>query len=199
MEETKFDKYLRSSEVIDWKSPLVFQMARDLAKGFSSDEEIIKECFEFVRDGIQHSFDFKMNPVTLKASEVLKQKTGYCFAKSHLLAALLRANAIPAGLCYQRLVLDESEQPFSLHGLNAVYLKEHGWFRLDARGNNSETTSSFTPPVESLPFSAKEEGEVDFPEVWHEPLPIVVKVLQKYSDYEDVRKNLPDVEIVRFE
>jgi len=38
-----------------------------------------------------------MNPVTCKASDVLIYGTGYCYAKSHLLAALLRANAIPAG------------------------------------------------------------------------------------------------------
>jgi len=39
--------------------------------------------------------------VTCSASEVLREGTGICFAKSHLLAALLRAVGIPAGLCYQ--------------------------------------------------------------------------------------------------
>jgi transglutaminase-like putative cysteine protease len=63
--------------------------------------------------------------VTCSASEALAAGTGYCFAKSHLLAAVLRANGIPAALCYQRLALDESaeesQRRFSLHGLNAVY------------------------------------------------------------------------------
>lgn len=58
---------------------------------------------DFVRDQIRHSADYRPNPVTCKASEVLRHGTGYCYAKSHLLAALLRANGVPAGLCYQRL------------------------------------------------------------------------------------------------
>ncbi len=63
---------------------------------------IAHRCFEFVRDEVRHSWDFKENPVTCHASEVLRHRTGYCYAKTHLLAALLRANRIPAGLCYQR-------------------------------------------------------------------------------------------------
>ena len=80
-----------------------------------------------------------MNPVTCRASDVLKYRTGYCFAKSHLLAALLRANQIPAGLCYQRLTIDhppvqgsiDTNPPHTLHGLNAVLLPEFGWYRMD--------------------------------------------------------------------
>jgi len=75
-----------------------------------------------------------MNPVTLKASEVLENKTGFCYAKSHLLAAFLRANRIPSGLCYQRLSVYENGPPFCLHGLNAVFLPGIGWYRIDARG-----------------------------------------------------------------
>nr|WP_320193052.1 transglutaminase family protein [uncultured Desulfobacter sp.] len=68
---------------------------------------------------------------------VLKYKTGYCYAKSHLLAALLRACNIPAGLCYQRLTIANNKAPFCLHGLNAVYLQRHGWYRIDSRGNKN--------------------------------------------------------------
>jgi len=66
---------------------------------------------------------------------VLKYKTGYCYAKSHLLAALLRANNIPAGLCYQRLTIENDMLPYCLPALNAVYLPKYGWYRIDARGN----------------------------------------------------------------
>ena len=59
-------------------------------------------------------------------SSVLMHKTGYCYAKSHLLAALLRSNGLPAGLCYQRLSVDDDGAPYSLHGLNADFLKNHG-------------------------------------------------------------------------
>jgi len=97
------NEYLDSSRFIDWKQPLLRAKAAELAAGCVSDEAIAKRCFEFVRDGIKHSWDYRLNPVTCKASDVLIHGTGYCYAKSHLLAALLRANQIPAGLCYQRL------------------------------------------------------------------------------------------------
>ena len=59
--------------------------------------------------------------------------------------ALLRANGIPAGFCYQRLSIDDVGPPYTLHGFNAVYLNEHGWYRVDARGCKAGVTSDFTP------------------------------------------------------
>lgn len=97
------NKYLSHSKHIDFDNPIVASKAAALSMGISSELGIVKACFEFVRDEIQHSWDFKRNPVTCKASDVLIHGTGYCYAKSHLLAALLRANGIPTGMCYQRL------------------------------------------------------------------------------------------------
>ena len=138
-----------------------------------------------------------MNPVTCRASDVLQYKTGYCYAKSHLLAALLRANGIPAGLCYQRLSIHEDGAPYSLHGLNAVYLKNHGWYRIDARGNKLGVDAQFTPPQEQLAFALKDDHEADLPEIWAEPLPVVIEVLERYQTYDDVLQNLPDIELIR--
>ena len=45
--------------------------------------------------------------VTWRASDVLEQRTGICYAKAHALAALLRAEDIPTALCYQRLAHDD--------------------------------------------------------------------------------------------
>ena len=90
--------------------------------------------------------DFGRVEVTCRASDVLAARTGFCYAKSHLLAALLRANGIPAALCYQRLSIDGQGPPFCLHGLNAVHLPEHGWYRIDARGNKPGVDAQFTPP-----------------------------------------------------
>ena len=133
--------------------------------------------------------------MTCKASDVLEQGSGYCYAKSHLLAALLRANKIPAGLCYQRLTISGDQPPFCLHGLNAVYLKDHGWYRIDARGNKEGTNADFCPPKEQLAFPIISEGETDLPEIWSEPLAVVVDVLTQYSDFLEVARNLPDIEL----
>jgi len=188
--------YLESSTYIDWKNPAILKLAQTLAAKLDNEEAIAKNCFEWVRDQIKHSADYKLNPVTCKASEVLQHKTGYCYAKSHLLAALLRANGLPAGLCYQRLSIAEDGAPYSLHGLNAVYLKKYGWYRIDARGNKTTVNAQFSPPQEQLAFPLQFNQERDLPGIWHEPLPTVVAVLEKYSTYQQVYANLPDIELI---
>ena len=191
-------KYLETSQYIDWHHPVVLEQAKLLAGEEIDKEQISKACFKFVRDEIKHSLDYELNPVTCKASDVLKQGTGYCYAKSHLLAALLRANEIPAGLCYQRLTIKSSvlsnEKPlFCLHGLNAVYLDQYGWYRVDARGNKSGVRAEFSPPVEQLAYLIVVEGEADLPEIWSEPLPVIVQALENGRDYLEVSENLPDI------
>jgi transglutaminase-like putative cysteine protease len=188
-------QYLASSEFINWDHPDVLAQAKVLSKGAIDLEDVARRCFEFVRDDIQHSWDFQRNPVTCKASDVLKHRTGYCYAKSHLLAALLRANNIPTGLCYQRLTIT-TEPPFCLHGLNAVYLEKFGWYRIDARGNKEGVTADFCPPVEKLAFPIITKGEADLPEIWSEPLPMVIDALLSGKNYQDVADNLPDVTLL---
>ena len=188
------EKYLAATSYIDWRQPDVLARAKELAEGCGSVEEIARACFVFVRDEIRHSLDFKMNPITCRASDVFRHGTGYCYAKSHLLAALLRANRIPAGLCYQRLTIIDDQPPFCLHGLNAVFLESHGWYRVDARGNKPGVAAEFCPPVEKLAFPVIAAGEADLPGIWAEPLPAVINVLETWRDYREVAENLPDVE-----
>ena len=193
-------EYLQVSEIIDWQNPEILELAHHLASTHQTTENIAKSCFEWVRDEIHHSRDYQMNPVTCRASDVLKYKTGYCFAKSHLLAALLRANQIPAGLCYQRLTIDDPptikpyEQNVSctLHGLNAIFLPEIGWYRVDARGNRDGINAQFTPPQEQLAFEILSPQEADFPSIFAEPLSVVVDVLQSFTKWEEVLTHLPD-------
>ena len=189
-------RYLSSSEYIDFEAPEVQALARHLATEATSETELVRLAFEFVRDEIRHSVDFKLNPVTCKASDVLRHKTGYCYAKSHLLAALLRANGIPTGLCYQRLSIAGGDAPYCLHGLNAVYLKEWGWYRVDARGNKPGVNAQFQPPREALAFPIVAPAGRDLPEIWAQPLPVVVDALSRYDTYEQVLANLPDIELI---
>lgn len=188
------EAYLAPGDVIDFNHADVAQRARELALGCVTDEAITERCFLFVRDVIKHSWDFRLNPVTCKASEVLRHQTGFCYAKSHLLAALLRANGIPAGLCYQRLSAGTEGPPYCLHGLNAVYLERHGWYRLDARGNKPGVNTAFAPPVEHLAFSPVPPHEDDLEGLYAEPLAVVVSVLGRYGSVEEVASNLPDVD-----
>lgn len=186
-------EFLQHSRYIDFDNKEIRNLAKELSKNLTSKLEIAKACFEWVRDNIKHSVDFKLNPVTCKASDVLKHKTGYCYAKSHLLAALLRANKIPAGLCYQRLSIHDNGAPYSLHGLNAIYLEEYGWYRVDARGNKKGVDAQFCPPKEQLAFAIQFEDEIDYSEILSEPLSVVTSTLEKYTTYTDILKNLPDM------
>ncbi len=180
------------NSVIDWQHPLILAKATQLAEGEVDEVVIARRCFEFVRDDIKHSWDYRLNPVTCMASDVLRYGTGYCYAKSHLLAALLRANQIPAGLCYQRLSLDEDVNSFCLHGLNAVYLKQYGWYRIDARGNKPGIEAAFCPPLEQLAFTIAKPGEGDLPGIYDRPLAVVRHVLAHYTTIEQVFAHLPD-------
>ena len=178
--------------IINWQYPDILELASRLDT--SETITTAKACFEWVRDHIYHSVDYKMNPVTWRASDVLKHKTGYCYAKSHLLAALLRSLSIPTGFCYQRLSVFDDGAPYCLHGLNAIYLPEYGWYRVDARGNKPGVDAGFNPPQEQLAYKLNFPEEVDCQHIFAEPLPVVIRALQTHTTWDEARHNLPDLE-----
>ena len=187
------EQYLQESEFVNFSHPKVKEQADKLSLGTKSDEEIAKRCFEFVRDEIHHSGDYKDEITTCKASEVLEHKTGWCYAKAILLTALLRANGIPTAFCYQRLLCNEYDDGvYCLHGLNAVYLKKYGWYKIDARGNKESVDAQFEPPVEKLAF-IPQANEYDIDELYVNPLPEVVEALEENSCYSEMVENFPDI------
>ncbi len=187
------ERFLEQSDIIDFHHPKVAGLANDLAQGCADDVAVTRRCFEFVRDEIRHTGDYQDDISTLKASEVLENATGWCYAKSHLLAALLRANGIPTALCYQRLSCSEYEEGvYCLHGLNAVYLHEFGWYRIDARGNKEGVDAQFDPPYERLAF-ALGPNEYDLPERYVEPLDVVVEALGRCTTYAEMVESFPDI------
>jgi len=185
--------YLQATEIIDYEDAAVQALAEILAKDTINDTHIAKRCFEYVRDKIRHTGDHKDDITTYKASDVLKYRTGWCYAKSHLLAALLHANGIPAGFCYQRLSCDEySKDTYCLHGLNWVYLGEYGWYRVDARGNKEGVDAQFDPPHEKLAFGLGAH-EFDLSDNLSEPLDVVVLTLKEQQGYAAMCENFPDI------
>ncbi|MES1227556.1 MAG: transglutaminase family protein, partial [Armatimonadota bacterium] len=138
--------YLTADEWIETDHPLVRETAERLGD--------VRAAYHFVRDEISHSWDVQAIEVTSKASEVLMAGHGICYAKSHLLAALIRALGVPCGIAYQRLTLfDEPEDGHSVHALNTVYLAEWArWIRLDARGNKPGVDARYSEEQEFLAF-----------------------------------------------
>lgn len=187
------DPFRASSDVIDWQQPEVCALARQLG-GDVGPTAVAGRCFVWVRDRIRHSGDHRDPVVTVAASEVLRHGTGLCFAKSHLLCALLRANGLRAGLGYQRLSQNDVGPPYCLHGIVAVELPGTAWLRLDPRGDRPGLGTQFAPPAESLAFTPRLPGERTYDAVWPEPLPIVVARLRECATVAALLANLPDWE-----
>ncbi len=185
----RVDPFTRSTDVLDADHPAVRALASDLARGAPSPAEIARRAFEWVRDRVAHTDDCGAEVVTCSASSALAHRTGFCYAKSHLLVALLRAAGLRAGLCYQRLA---SGDGFVLHGLAAVELPGVGWYRVDARGGPKGANASFDPPAERLAYSPRAPGEWDCPEVLADPLPEVVAALRRCRTADELRRALPD-------
>lgn len=186
------NEFLQSTAVIDSADPSIVAAAAEIAGDAVDDEQVARRCFLWVRDSVRHSSDHRIPVVTCTASDVLEHRAGFCYAKSHLLVALLRARGIPAALCYQRLSFDNIGSAFYLHGLVAVHLQRHGWYRVDPRGDKTGVTSDFCPPVERLPFTPKLEGERDVTGRYSDALSCVVSTLQQWPTADEVRANLPD-------
>jgi transglutaminase-like putative cysteine protease len=183
--------YLASSEFIDWQTPSVLSLARSLS--CVNELETARACFLFVRDLIPHCCDISTSAIPLKASDVLSSRTGFCYAKSHLLAALLRANGIPTGLGYVRLVEPRTASGFALHGFNWILLNGFDWLRIDTRGNNGSVSTEFNPPMESLAYYPEKDEEYFVEGNFNKPLSAVIEAYKKAYDFESLLHGLPDI------
>ena len=179
----KMEKYLEADSIINYENEAIIQLADTLYEKSENELEYIKSAYEFVRDSISHSADIGVNKLTCTATEVLEAGHGICFAKSNLLAALLRCKGIPAGFCYQKLILDDEMAPVLIyHGFNGVYVNEYKkWIRLDARGNKEGVNAQFSLEKEQLAFPIRiEKGEEDGFVIYPDP---DKKVLEKFKNY----------------
>jgi len=186
--------YLAADAAIDHTHPLVRETAarlRDSASAARSGAgpdpgpaEFAAAAYEFVRDEIPHSADTGDPRIVWRASDVLAAGTGCCHAKSHALVALLRAEGIPAGFCYQKLGV--------LHGLMALKVPgANRWVRQDPRGNKPGVDAQFSLDREQLAWPVRpEKGECDYPVLYAEPHPVVLRALRQARDLEHLWRML---------
>jgi len=171
--------YLRGCPIVQLDDDGVIALAHDLRRSAPDDIDVARSAFQWVRDEVAHSYDVQDPRVTLTAGEVLRERVGLCYAKSHLLAAVLRVAGIPAGLCYQRLMHGDG---YVLHGLVAVHLGGR-WHRQDPRGNKEGVAAEFSLSDERLAFPVDpDRGEIDYPQVMVSPAASVVKILGSTTD-----------------
>ena len=187
------DDYLQSTDNIDYDHPNITALIESLNVRTQSELEKVRIFYEFVRDEVMHSWDEQTHVVTQKASEVAEHKTGICYAKANLLAALLRKEGIPCGFCYQRLMLfDEPEQGFYLHAFNAAFLSSlNRWIYMDARGNVATALSIHEPALAYTPDESV--GEKTYDTVFATPNEKTMNVLAQADDaLEMYMHQLPD-------
>lgn len=194
-ESDDLGRYLEDTITIDWQTPMISRTAAKLLDSVPEPEARVRSLFDFVRDEIDHSLDVKTDLQTCRASEVLKEKTGLCYAKSHLLAGLMRYAGFPTGFCYVRLADAERVGRFVLHGFNAVYWpKSQSWIYLDARGNSAEidTVCRFEAPWSLASWPDAEKGEGFLPFIYKRPAKRIIDLLERAPSFAAVCRNLPD-------
>ena len=175
------DSFLAATEIIDADDPAVAALAAELRA--DTPDATIAATFAHVRDRIAHvdddasATDAVTGTIAVSASETLAAGVGHCFSQSHLLAALLRANGIPAGLRYQ--VVDSGTGGDVLHGIVAAwapYLSATGgWLLMDPRfptGDPRNSGHEWQTRALQPPF------ERNLPQVHAEPAAVVVEALR---------------------
>jgi hypothetical protein len=118
------------------------------------------------------------------------------------LAALLRFAGIPAGICYQRICIDDPECPslsypldttLVLHAVNAVFINTlNRWERIDVRGNSGKINAQFSLEQEQLAFSIHPEyDEDDDSVIYHDTPTCITHALEYYNTAQQLHENLP--------
>lgn len=187
--------YLQCDSYVDFDNPIVADKALELTRNCKQQIEKIEAIYYFVRDEINHTWDAKDSTITISASQVLELKTGISYSKANLLAALMRANKIYTGFCYQRIKRFSYDDKLALHAMNAVFIEDiNRWVRLDARGNNYEFNADFSLNETRLGYNIRPElGEYEFDDLIAVPLPSTMAVLEKSTNAIKMYYNdLPD-------
>ncbi|MDP4153423.1 MAG: transglutaminase family protein [Bacillota bacterium] len=187
------EAFIKEDKYINFSSPNIREKANELFKNLSSDIEKAKAAYEFVRDEIPHSFDINAMIITAKASDVLKYKTGICHAKANLLAALLRSQGIPTGMCFQHITLaDDESLGYCVHCYNAIYLNGQ-WIKVDARGNTKGINAQFSLSEPKLAFPNRENyDEYFWKGIYAAPHKDTMDMLEAAKTIQDIYDNIPD-------
>ena len=132
--DARFAPFLAASPAVDRDHPAVRRLAGAVRR--LRDVDTMRVAYETVRDRYPHSMDIDAAAVSISASDVLRHGHGICFAKSHLLAAVLRACGIATGLAYQKLAGGERTYLHALRSWHSRYgpIRESMTLRKSTRG-----------------------------------------------------------------
>ncbi len=184
-------QYLSETREIDFSHPLIQQKGEELKKNSHNTVDYIEKAFNYVRS-LPHSADIDSRHVSVSASEVMQHNEGICYAKSHLLASLLRYTSIPAGFIYQKLGrVCTTGARLIIHALNAVYISDYNsWVPLDARGEKDPCPIDLKKGHLVYPPNTV-CNECTIPAIYPAPDPASLNALYNTDDVENLLDNLP--------
>jgi transglutaminase-like putative cysteine protease len=136
-------RWRRPTTFVDSDAPTLVAFAREAAGRSAEARERAIALYYAVRDRVTYTpyCDFR-SPDTYRASAVLAKGAGFCVGKAALLAAVARADGIPARLCFAD-VRNHLCTPRlrSLVGGDVFYY--HGYVELELEGRWVKATPAF--------------------------------------------------------
>jgi transglutaminase-like putative cysteine protease len=120
------DAERQPNNLIQSDNPLVVEMAREAAGSLSDQREIALAVERYVKQNVRNK---NFTQALATAADVAKTREGDCTEHAVLLAALARANGIPARVAIG-LVYVDTYGAFGYHMWNEVYVDD-AWLPLD--------------------------------------------------------------------
>lgn len=157
-------KYLLPTKFVDSDHPSIIELANKLIDKNDSNIEKAVKLYYYVRDTIRYNpYKINLSEQSLKASDVLKRKYGYCVEKANLLAALGRALGIPSRfgfadvknhLSSPKLIEMLRSEVFAFHGYTELYL-DSKWVKATPAFNKELCELMHVSPLE---FNGREDS-----------------------------------------
>ena len=134
---------IRPTTFVDSDAPGIVAFARDAAGGRTDPRERAIALYYAVRDRITYTpyCDFR-SPATYRASAVLAKGAGFCVGKAAVLAAVARAEGIPARLAFAD-VRNHLCTPRLLALVGSDVFYYHGYVELELEGRWVKATPAF--------------------------------------------------------
>lgn len=161
---TDFTLYLRATPYIDSDHSDIRAFASQITAGLNSPLEKAVKLYYAARDQVRYDpYAFGFSGETFRASHVLAEKKAFCVPKAILLAALCRAEGIPARLGFadvrnhlasDNLIKMMRTDVFAFHGYTDIYI-DGRWVKATPAFNREMCEKFGVLPLE---FNGREDS-----------------------------------------
>ncbi len=187
---------LQPTRFVDSGSPEIVAYARRVAGDAADDLEKARRLYLAVRDDLRYDpFLFGADPEGYTASRTLARRSGFCVTKAALLAAVARAEGIPARLGFAD-VRNHLTSPRLKQMMGTDVFAYHGYTELHLGGQWLKATPAFNfslcRKAKILPLEF--DGEND--SIYH-PFDVEGRRHMEYLRYRGVHLDVPFEDMMR--